>query len=90
MAEVNVEQEIRNPVHAALTLMLAHLAISQPEVSKETRKLKAALDDHFSAAKQFAMPDPIPGPQGPQGEKGEKGDRGEKGQPGDAGKGGKS
>lgn len=58
MAEIQITQSIENPVYAALTLMLTHLAISQPEVAKETKKIKAALDDHFSPANQWKAPEP--------------------------------
>ena len=56
--EVHIAEKAANPVHAALILLLTHQAISQPEVSKETEKIKASLDDHFSAAKQWNPPEP--------------------------------
>jgi len=41
------EIERKHPVHRALHLLLTHAAVQQPEIAKETAKIKDALDEEF-------------------------------------------
>jgi hypothetical protein len=101
MAEVKIESnERKNPVHRAMVLLLTHLGVQQPEVNKETGKLKGELDELFrqeivwqeAARRQAQQPAAAPlkgepGAQGPQGEQGEQGNRGARGPRGKTGEG---
>jgi hypothetical protein len=56
--QTTTEKERKNPMHEGLFLLLSHLAISQPEVAKESKLLIDKIDEAFDNYENTPGPPP--------------------------------